>query len=294
MKQQILSDIGSRLSVLGIPVQYGNDADITISTEFLAAGWSTGSKKISYEATVFANEQDNVVYMYEKTTEMGHGLSFGGSSGSSFQSGKTLFRKVKSIQYGPEGKAYECNLDFGAIPKAVQEAANQHGWKFKTVLNKTKAMYPPGVKHEHRIDQMNRAGQINQTAESFCSNCGIAIVQSTKFCENCGKPVEGQQQQNNNLQDVFHSQSKSHATKSKAETLGLIAFVFLGAVAAVLFAVMSVKPVGWIIGVVTLGVFVLLQKKLAAKGCFLSIVFWILTAFILLLVLALASPGSGV
>ncbi len=59
MKQQILSEICSKLSVLGISVQTGNGTDITISTEFLDAGWSTGSKKISYEALVFANEQDN-------------------------------------------------------------------------------------------------------------------------------------------------------------------------------------------------------------------------------------------
>ena len=111
-------------------------------TEFLDAKWSTGSKKINYEASIFADEQERIVYMFEKTTEIGQGLSFGLSGGSSFQSGSTLYRKVKSIQYGPDGKAYEYSLDLGAISKAVKEAAKRGGWKFKTVLNRKKASYP--------------------------------------------------------------------------------------------------------------------------------------------------------
>lgn len=144
MRQEMLAEISGKLSALGVPVQYGYGADITINTEFLDARWSTGSKKISYEASIFANEKDKAVYMYEKTTETGHGLSFGASGGTSFQSGSTLFRKVKSVQYGPDGKAYEYNLDLGAIPKAVKETAKRCGWKFKVVLNKNTAMYPAG------------------------------------------------------------------------------------------------------------------------------------------------------
>ena len=142
MKQQIIAEIKERLSALGLPAQYGSDADIAVNTEFLDAKWSTGSKKINYEASIFADEQERIVYMFEKTTEIGQGLSFGLSGGSSFQSGSTLYRKVKSIQYGPDGKAYEYAIDLGAIPKAAKEAAKHGGWKFKTVLNRKKASYP--------------------------------------------------------------------------------------------------------------------------------------------------------
>lgn len=45
MKQQIIDEIKERLSALGLPAQYGSDADITINTEFLDAKWSTGRKK---------------------------------------------------------------------------------------------------------------------------------------------------------------------------------------------------------------------------------------------------------
>lgn len=141
MKQQIITEIKERLSALGLPAHDGNDTDIIVNAEFLDAKWSTGSKKIRYEAAIFADEREQIVYMFEKTTESGQGLSFGISEGSSFQSGSTLYSKVKSIQYGPDGKAYEYVLDLGAIPKATKETALRYGWKFKTVLNRKKASY---------------------------------------------------------------------------------------------------------------------------------------------------------
>lgn len=144
MKKQILSEIQAKLASMGMPMEFGNVTDISVNKEFLDASWSTGKKSIAYMALIFADDRDNVVYMYEKTTEKGQGISFGGFSGSSFQNGKTLFRKVKSVQYGPEGRVYEISLDLGSIPKAVKESAKNHGWKFKTVLGTDKATYPAG------------------------------------------------------------------------------------------------------------------------------------------------------
>lgn len=141
MKQQIITEIKEKLEAIGIPVQFGSETDIAINAEFLDSKWSSGSKKINYEALILANERERVVYMYEKTTETGSGLSFGMSAESSFQSGSTLFRKVKGVQYGPDGKAFEYTLDLGAIPKTAKEAAKRSGWKFKTVLNRNKAVY---------------------------------------------------------------------------------------------------------------------------------------------------------
>lgn len=143
MKQRMLSEMVEKLSSLGIRANVGNGTDLSITAEFLDAGWSTGSQKISYEASAFLDESSQTVWMWEKTTETGRGLSFGGDLGSSFQSGKTLFRKVKSIQYGPDGKAYEYSLDLGAIPQTIHVIAKQYGWKFKTILSRDKASYPP-------------------------------------------------------------------------------------------------------------------------------------------------------
>ena len=145
MKQQIITEIKEKLEELGVPMQFGNETDISISTELLDAKWSTGGKKIRYEAYILVNDREHVVNMYEKTMEAGGGFSFGMSTEASFQSGSTLYRKVKSIQYGLDGKAFEYTFDLGAIPKAVKDAAKRSGWKFKTVLNKNKALYLTGV-----------------------------------------------------------------------------------------------------------------------------------------------------
>ena len=130
--------------------------------------------------------------MWEMTKETGHGLSFGGESGSSFQSGKTLFRKVKSVQYGPDGKAYEYTLDLGAIPKVVKEATKQHGWNFKTVLRRDKASWPAGyapwaINNEETVRQSSGAFQQEQPqGSSFCINCGVELEPEALFCPSCG------------------------------------------------------------------------------------------------------------
>ncbi|MEA4870919.1 MAG: hypothetical protein VB062_09875 [Christensenella sp.] len=141
MKQDLLQEIESQLTTLGIRPTRGKEADLAIDTELVDAGFSTGKKKLRYEALILLDESDKTAKMYEKTTETSAGLSFGMSAETSMQSGGTLFRKVKSIQYGPEGKVFEYNFDLGAIPKTVKAAAQAAGWKFKTVVIRKNAMY---------------------------------------------------------------------------------------------------------------------------------------------------------
>lgn len=141
MKQQMLSQIESQLAAIGVQAKPDAHTDLAIDVELLDAGFSTGKKKIRYESMILADESDKTINMYEKTTEISAGVSFGMSGESSFQSGSTLFRKVKSVQYGPEGKVFEYNFDLGAIPKTVKEIAKANGWKFKTVILKKKAMH---------------------------------------------------------------------------------------------------------------------------------------------------------
>ena len=137
-----MQDISEKLSELGLPAHDGTDTDIAVSTELVNAKWRTGSKKISYEAAILADEREQIIYMYENTTESGQGLSFGMSEEMSVQSGSTLFRNLGGVHYGPDGKACEYELDLGAVPKAVKETALHYGWKFKTVMSRRKASYP--------------------------------------------------------------------------------------------------------------------------------------------------------
>lgn len=141
---QIVEEVVLRLNELKIPYTKNDGTDITISNELLDAKWSTGKKKITYKAYIYCDEETKTVYMWELTSELGSGISFGNSSENTFQLGSTLYRKVKSMQYGLDGKAYEYDIDIGAIAKTVKEVTKVAGWKFKTVLKKEKAMYPGG------------------------------------------------------------------------------------------------------------------------------------------------------
>jgi hypothetical protein len=170
-KQTLITEVSARLNQMGVNYQIGIGSDMVVNCEFLDAGWNTGNKKITYEASAFFDETKNTVFLWEFTKEIGSGFSFGGANESSFQMGKTLFRKVKSVQYGPDGKAYEYNPDLGAIPKAFKEIAKQCGWKFKTVLGRDKASYPQGYIPSN-ISDRNQQGpnQMSQQAPTAFTN----------------------------------------------------------------------------------------------------------------------------
>ena len=141
MKQELLQEITSQLSSLGLPAMDSDKTDLAIDAVLLDAAFSNGKKKLKYEAMILLDEADKQVRMYEKTTELTVGVSFGVSGESSFQSGSTLMRKVKYVQYDASGKVMEFNFDLGAIPKTVKAVAKAYGWNFKTVIIKKNAMF---------------------------------------------------------------------------------------------------------------------------------------------------------
>ena len=181
IKQLMVSEIASQLAQLGVPATYGHGADILIDATFLDAKWSTGSKQVRFEASVLLDETRSTVFMWQKTSEISQGFSFGVSSESYYQNGKTLFRKVKAVQYAPDGKAYEYELDLGAITMAVEETAGRYGWKFKTVLSRKNASYIPGAAAPFVPPPAPMANTV------YCSQCGQPVA--GRFCKNCGARV---------------------------------------------------------------------------------------------------------
>ncbi|MBA4394084.1 MAG: hypothetical protein C0407_11070 [Desulfobacca sp.] len=151
-KQRMINEIAAKLASMSIPSQIGIWTDVAVQAEFLDASWKTGSKKISYQSAAFLNEAERTLYYWELTTESGSGFSFGSSSESTFQSGTTLYRKVKGVGYGPDGKAYEYSLDLGAITKTFKEAAKQQGWKFKTVRKRKRLL----IRQDMRLSPRHR------------------------------------------------------------------------------------------------------------------------------------------
>lgn len=141
MKNSLQQEIITQLSVLGLSAIASDKTDLVIDAELLDASIMGGKKKLRYEAMILLDEGDKQVKMYEKTTEINVGVSFGMSGETSFQSGSTLMRKVKFVQIDPTGKVMEFNFDLGAVSKTVKAAAAAHGWGFKTVIMKKNAMF---------------------------------------------------------------------------------------------------------------------------------------------------------
>ena len=181
--EPLVTAIAAALSQLGISARLGDGTDVTVLERYLAAGWGSGGKSIDYEARFFADPSERTVYAYEKTQEVSQGLQFGGDSESSFQSGTTLFRKVKGSRIGLDGRVVAYEIDLGAVPKAVKAVVQQHGWTYRTVLLRKKAMYPPGY----------APAPAPATAQAphwgFCSGCGKPLTAGARFCVACGKPV---------------------------------------------------------------------------------------------------------
>lgn len=133
-RAELLAQIGAALSSMHLPVRQDGFSDLDVKAEFLNASWLGGKKTITFEGLVRADPEDQTVYFYSMTRESGSGFSFGSSGSESFQSGSTLYRKVRQIQYGLDGKAFEVKLDLGAIPRQIKAIAAAQGWRFKTVI----------------------------------------------------------------------------------------------------------------------------------------------------------------
>ncbi|MDD3212939.1 MAG: hypothetical protein PHY64_04670 [Eubacteriales bacterium] len=141
-RQQLLAQISQAFARLGIAFTQEKASDLEIHTEFVNAGWSLGKKKFRYDAFIRLDENEKTAYLWQKTTESSAGVSLGGGFETATQSGGTIFRKVKIVQYGPEGKVVDLTLNLGEIAKAVKNTAKENGWKFRTALRQEKAKYP--------------------------------------------------------------------------------------------------------------------------------------------------------
>jgi hypothetical protein len=140
MSLPIVNETINRLLNSGIGGISASDDGILINHTFLDASGAMSQKQISFECSAFFNVQEQMVYYWEMTKDSSSGLTFGFESETTFQSGMNLHRKVKSIQYGIDGTAYEYSLDLGAVSGIMKETASAFGWKFKTVLKRDKAI----------------------------------------------------------------------------------------------------------------------------------------------------------
>jgi hypothetical protein len=142
-KEPILKAIEQELSKYpGLSISRSDKTDLEIKSVLADANWGVGKKKVEYSACLLAKDEERTVMFWEMIKETGSGMDFGGGvKTETFKSGKTLFGKVKEVQYGPDGKVIDYVWDYGKTRSVIEQAVMNSGWKFKTVLMKSKAMY---------------------------------------------------------------------------------------------------------------------------------------------------------
>lgn len=317
-KELMLQRIYAGLASMGINTTPGA-ADVVMNTEFVSAGWSTGNKRIAYEASAFLNEAENTVYFWEMTKETGSGFSFGDSMETSFQTGKTLFRKVKTTQYSFDGKAYEAELDLGAIPKLFKETAQQYGWKYKTVLNKNKAQYqqpqpgfqgfqyqaPQGQTPQYQAPH-GQASQY-QTPQYQTPQYQAPQYQTPQYQAPQGQepqyqaPQYGQMPQQNQAYQVNQPPQFNQTTNTnrgnmqsgaKYSALFYIAFVLLALTTAIFLLLGGNTLAGWGIEAVLLLSYFFIGRGFLRKGCLPQLVTFVVAVIVLLLGFSFTVPSN--
>lgn len=135
----ILAEIGQHA---GYRAAYGTDTDITIDNTVADASWSTGKKKVSYEAIMKAVEEECVLYFWEMLKESSSGLSFGTMESESYTtSGMKRWGKTKETVIGPGGVVADYEWDYGKTRQLVESVCARHGFRLKVVLRKGSARY---------------------------------------------------------------------------------------------------------------------------------------------------------
>jgi len=140
-KQDLINLIVLSLASQGVTCEVGTTTDINISQEFVDANIETAGKAIKYTSSALFSEEKSEIYFWELTMEQISEVSTDAAMETSFQAGKTLFRKVKSTVVGTDGKIIEHTFDLGQIQKTFHEIATKNGWKVKTALSQKKASY---------------------------------------------------------------------------------------------------------------------------------------------------------
>lgn len=139
MKSEVVQEIFEKLVSMGLAPKLGGASDITVDCQLLEAKGGSGDKSITYENAVLVDEKEKAIFLYEKTAEKSKGFSFGSSSESTFQSGKTLSRHVRGVFIGANGVKVDYDFDIGEISKSIKSIAEMHNLKFKTVIRRKSA-----------------------------------------------------------------------------------------------------------------------------------------------------------
>lgn len=122
-------------------IQPGSDTDIQVSNEVANKSWSTGKKKVSYQARILLDEKDNTAYFWEMLQEVSSGLQFKVGFETTRIKGKEVFTSQSEKIYSPTGeKVLDYQFDYGSLREAFKQIIEEAGWNFKLVITKGKTV----------------------------------------------------------------------------------------------------------------------------------------------------------
>ena len=273
-KHMMVTEAANALKELGVSYTLWEGTDVMIHSEFLDAAWGSGSKKIQYDASVLFDEAKQEIFMWEMTKESGSGISFGSSNESSFQTGKTLFRKVKSVQYGTDGKAYEINLDLGAITKVFKEIAKKYDWKFHTVLKKDKASYSEN--------------QINETYDTFVPQ-KTSVRTPEEEAESTDRSSYKTQSRKESLNpDRYQTANAKEHTMKKSN--GILFWILFGVLAAFdILMIIGGSGTAFTIGALVVLGLLIVMRKFIGTGLIKTLIIFFLASLVTLVIFGLVA-----
>lgn len=124
-----------------ISIQRGTDTDIIVSNEVVNKNWATGRKKVSYQARILLQENENAVYFWEMLEERSSGLQFNIGFEKTRIKGKEVFSSANQSGFGLKGEpVFDYQFDYGSLREAFKEIIEEAGWKFKLVISKGKTV----------------------------------------------------------------------------------------------------------------------------------------------------------
>lgn len=88
----------------------------------------------------------------------------------------------------------------------------------------------------------------------------------------------------NNPQGQFFSEPQ-RKRRGKSSALGLIGFILSGILFIAMLAEGKATPADWAISAILFAIALLIQRKLLKKGCLLNFILWLITGFVLFVVL---------
>lgn len=253
-KQSMIDEIKTRLALMDVQVNEGGETDFAINQQLVLEGFGGRRGEIQLSVNAYLDEQNRVLYYYEKIVDKQKGFGFTGNSESSFQSGKSVKRKVILETLQSDGTRKTIRFNTGDISQVFKDAAKHYGWKYKMVLRRDKAMYPIGY-----------------------IGLGGTNDQSSAAAPNLGKQQQETPTASNKVPGLI--------------TPWKILFAFFTLIYLVFFLLGGANGVGIILGAAVLGAAYFLRSRMMAKGCLTMVLMWI-GVLVILFFLLMFTTGS--